>query len=211
MLSSPFLHRRQQLLQQQSRSHNDGFMSPSFILASMLSTFRRLHTLPILRKGQQQQLLHFWPLVSGCVEDFPAIIWALSDRVLPQHDDIPQQILLFRSFMLELIQGVNYVSNWTIQGVTSATYRWLSLHHPLQTVMWCYKWLSLDSSPFNYESRAVGKKINLFSFLQRSTTLDFHWPSALGQANFTTPCNVVRGSRVRMPRLCTGIGAIFCQ
>lgn len=89
----------------------------------MLSTFRRLHTLPILRKGQQQQLLHFWPLVSGCVEDFPAIICALSDRVLPQHDDIPQQILLFRSFMLELIQGVNYVSNWTIQGVTSATYR----------------------------------------------------------------------------------------
>lgn len=99
-LSSPFLHRRQQALQQQIRSHHDGFMS----IESVLSTFRRLNALPIFRNGQQQQLPHFCPLVSGCVDDFPAIIWALSDRPLPQHDDNPQQIFRFRdiSAMLEL-------------------------------------------------------------------------------------------------------------
>lgn len=39
----------------------------------------------------------------GCVADFPAIICALSDRGLPQHDDSPQQIFLFLvSSILEL-------------------------------------------------------------------------------------------------------------
>jgi len=103
--SSVFLHRRQQPLQQQMRSQNE-VVSLAFIM-SMLSTFLRLNGLLIFLNGQQQQLLHFWPAVCGCIADFPAIIWALSERGLrTQHDESPQQILRFRfiSFMLELLK-----------------------------------------------------------------------------------------------------------
>lgn len=123
-MSSPFLQRRQQALQQQSLSHIDGF---SDFMESVLSTFRRLHALPIFRKGQQQQLVHFCVRVSGCVEALPAIIWALSERILLQHDDKPQQIFLFLdiSAMLEL-RREKWLSNMQkISQGRGATYRWL--------------------------------------------------------------------------------------
>lgn len=102
-MSLTFLQRRQQLLQQHSLSHMEG-IGDSFGMPPMLSTFRRLKKFPTLWNGKQQHAAHFCPLVIGWLMDFPAIICALSDRVLPQHDDNPQQSFLFLviSFMLEL-------------------------------------------------------------------------------------------------------------
>lgn len=142
---SPFLQRRQQPLQQQILSHIEGF-SESIFMASLLSTFRRLNALPIFRNGQQQQLPHFWPLVSGCVDDFPAIIWALSDLVLPQQDDNPQQSFLFLviSFMLEL-RGKEIRKGIWGHDVGDETCRSLWPHRPPPIVTWCCKSLFPDA------------------------------------------------------------------
>jgi hypothetical protein len=100
-ISRPFLvHRLQQPEQQQIRSHHE---RDSFSM-SMPSTFRRLNDLHILSNGKHIQFLTFWHLVGGMALDFPAIIWALSERCRSQHDERPQQSFLFRpiSFISEL-------------------------------------------------------------------------------------------------------------